>query len=111
MGRSKTKLVIPYSDQRFPTDPAPKEIKDWTGVTMDTDLNFGSLRNTQVNMMAEVEAELEKLTILGESNTFPTIHFIYCSFIVYTHSFLTNLCNLPLAELNRIQNFLGEFLQ
>ncbi|XP_062372487.1 E3 ubiquitin-protein ligase TRIM39-like [Sardina pilchardus] len=53
--------------QSCPSDPVPKGIRDWTDVTMDTDLSLGSLRNIQVTMTAEIEAELEKLTTLEMS--------------------------------------------
>ncbi|KAL6466716.1 hypothetical protein MHYP_G00245200 [Metynnis hypsauchen] len=48
--------------QSYPSVPAPDNGKDWTNVAMDTDLTFGTLRNTQTTMMADIETELEKLS-------------------------------------------------
>ncbi|KAL7855726.1 hypothetical protein AOLI_G00193300 [Acnodon oligacanthus] len=48
--------------QSYPSVPAPDNGKDWTNVAMDTDLTFGTMRNTQTSMMSDIETELEKLS-------------------------------------------------
>ncbi|XP_072525720.1 E3 ubiquitin-protein ligase TRIM39-like [Salminus brasiliensis] len=48
--------------QGYPPVPAPDNGKDWTDVAVDTDLTFGTMRNTQTTMMADIETELEKLS-------------------------------------------------
>ncbi|XP_058239995.1 E3 ubiquitin-protein ligase TRIM21-like isoform X1 [Hemibagrus wyckioides] len=35
---------------------------DWTSVSLDTDLSFGTIRNTEVTMMANIKDEFEKLS-------------------------------------------------
>lgn len=74
--------------QRYPSEPVLKEMKDWTDVTMDTDVDFGSLRNIQANMIAEIEAELENLTTLGETNI--SYFLIFKNYLLFTLFFPSN---------------------
>ncbi len=50
--------------QSYPTVPA--EITgDWT-LSIDTELNFGTMRNAKAVLMNEIEMHLEKLCTVGE---------------------------------------------
>ncbi|KAG9260050.1 E3 ubiquitin-protein ligase TRIM39-like isoform X1 [Astyanax mexicanus] len=47
--------------QNYPSVPVSDSGKDWTDVTVDTDLTFGTMRNIHTSMMVDIETELEKL--------------------------------------------------
>lgn len=51
--------------QSYPAVPA-EFTDDWT-LSIDTELNFGTMRNAKEELMAEIEKQLEKLCTVGES--------------------------------------------
>lgn len=66
---------------------------DWTAVSLDNDLLFGTIRSIEVTMMADIKEEFEKLARVGEENDFylvPLIYYRKClSFIIcFTHLIL-----------------------
>ncbi|XP_066518401.1 E3 ubiquitin-protein ligase TRIM39-like [Hoplias malabaricus] len=48
--------------QSYPSVPASDNAKDWTNVTMDTDLTLSTFRKTMMTLMSDIETELEKLS-------------------------------------------------
>ncbi len=50
--------------QSYPTVPA-EFTDDWT-LSIDTELNFGTMRNAKAVLMNEIEMHLEKLCTVGE---------------------------------------------
>ncbi|XP_066515964.1 E3 ubiquitin-protein ligase TRIM21-like isoform X2 [Hoplias malabaricus] len=46
----------------YPSVPASDNAKDWTNVTMDTDLSLSTFRKTMKTLMSDIETELEKLS-------------------------------------------------
>ncbi len=50
--------------QSYPAVPA-EFTGDWT-LSIDTEVNFGTMRNAKTELMAEIETHLEKLCTVGE---------------------------------------------
>uniref|UniRef100_A0A3B1JDJ0 B30.2/SPRY domain-containing protein n=1 Tax=Astyanax mexicanus TaxID=7994 RepID=A0A3B1JDJ0_ASTMX len=61
-------MCLYLSLQNYPSVPVSDSGKDWTDVTVDTDLTFGTMRNIHTSMMVDIETELEKLCCVGEEN-------------------------------------------
>ncbi len=50
--------------QSYPA--VPTEFTDAWTLSIDTELNFGTMRNAKAELMTEIETHLEKLCTLGE---------------------------------------------
>ncbi len=50
--------------QSYPAVPT-EFTDDWT-LSIDTEINFGTMRNAKAELMAEIETHLEKLCTVGE---------------------------------------------
>ncbi|XP_036002817.1 E3 ubiquitin-protein ligase TRIM38-like [Fundulus heteroclitus] len=50
--------------QRYPSLSVQEDMKDWTGVELDTSLSFGSMREITTTMIENIQLKLEKMATI-----------------------------------------------
>ncbi|XP_015801796.3 E3 ubiquitin-protein ligase TRIM39 [Nothobranchius furzeri] len=50
--------------QKYPSLSIQNEMRDWTNVELDTSLSFGTMRDTIITLVEEIQQEVEKLTTI-----------------------------------------------
>lgn len=79
--------------KRYPSTTIVDNASGWTSVSLDTDLSFGTIRSTEVSMMANIKKEFEKLSRIGKGKSLFTGFQlnILCTCFIYLFSYFPTL--------------------